>query len=386
MIEMMARSWLPSGSQLWLVLGVAVAVAVLALAAFSLKLGAYWLQAYMSDADVSAASLIVMSLLGVEPRVIVTAKIMGRQAGVAIDRKQGMSTARLQAHYLAGGDVIKVVTAIIAAQRANIALDFDRATAIDLAGRDVLAAVRTSISPRVIYCPSLDHPGASLSAVAKNGVELRVGARVTVRTNLEQLIGGATEETIIARVGQGIVAAIGSAESHMDVLAMPSQISKATMARGLDSNTAFLIVSIDIADIDVGENIGARLQINQADADTRIARATAEVRRAEAIAYEQQMKAKVVESQAALILAEAEVPAALAEAIRAGRLRVKPPHTGQFARHRNPPPPTPETPPGNRPRRPSAEDAKTVIPFSRASEERDPHRPRPNAPPPTEQE
>jgi uncharacterized protein YqfA (UPF0365 family) len=191
----------------------------------------------------------------------------------------------------------------------------------------VLLAVQTSVSPKVISCPRQeDGNRTSLSAVAKNGVELLVAARVTVRTNLEQLIGGATEETIVARVGQGIVSAIGSANSHMDVLEMPSQISKGAMAHGLDSNTAFSIVSIDIADIDVGENIGARLQTDQAHADTRIARAEAEVRRAEAVAQQQQMVAQVRRAQAEFVLAEAKVPAALAEAFRAGRLRGKTMH------------------------------------------------------------
>ena len=286
--------------------------------------GGLWFLAYMSGADVSMTSLIGMSLRQVKPRMIVTAKIMGRQAGLNIDRQQGMSTARLEAHFLAGGDVMQVIRAIIAAHRADIDLDFDRAAAIDLAGRDVLDAVRTSVSPKVIDCPEPQRSGkTTLSAVAKNGIELRIRARVTVRTNLDQLIGGATEETIIARVGQGIITAIGSAGIHMDVLEMPDRISKGVLDRGLDANTAFEIVSIDIADIDVGENIGARLQTDQADADTRMARARAEVRRAEAIARQQEMKAKVTENRAMLVLAEAEIPAAMAVAIRAGRLRAR---------------------------------------------------------------
>ena len=236
--------------------------------------GAIWFQAYMSGADVSLMSLIGMSFRQVKPRLIVTAKIMGRQAGLNIDRQQGMSTARLEAHFLAGGDVMHVLRAIIAAHRAGIDLDFDRAAAVDLAGRDVLDAVRTSVSPKVIDCPEPQRSGkTTLSAVAKNGVELRVRARVTVRTNLDQLIGGATEETIIARVGQGIVTAIGSARTHMEVMEMPDRISKGVLDRGLDANTAFEIVSIDIADIDVGENIGARLQTDQAEADMRMAQA-----------------------------------------------------------------------------------------------------------------
>ena len=332
-METVADVWFPSAGQLLIGLSLmALVAALLVIVAFA-KWGSFWLQAYMSGADVSMKSLIVMSLLKIDHRLIVTAKIMGRQAGLQIDGEGGMSTTRLQAHHLAGGDVMKVVQAIIAAQRAGIDLDFDRGAAIDLAGRDVLLAVQTSVSPRVIHCPSQDGGGRkSLSAVAKNGVELIVGARVTVRTNLDQLIGGATEETIIARVGQGIVTAIGSADSHMDVLEMPSQISKGAMARGLDANTAFSIVSIDIADIDVGENIGARLQKDQADADTRIARARAEVRRAEAVAQEQQMKAKVTESRATLVLAEAEVPAALADAFRAGQLGFRPKQVARGAR------------------------------------------------------
>jgi uncharacterized protein YqfA (UPF0365 family) len=299
---------------------VVVALFALLLVATLVKYGALWFLAYMSGADVSAMSLIGMSLRQVKPSMIVTAKIMGRQAGLNIDRQQGMSTARLEAHFLAGGDVIRVLRAIIAAHRAGIDLDFDRAAAIDLAGRDVLDAVRTSVSPKVIDCPELQCSGKNtLSAVAKNGVELRIRARVTVRTNLDQLIGGATEETIIARVGQGIVTVIGSAQTHMDVLEMPDRISRGVLDRGLDSNTAFEIVSLDIADIDVGDNIGARLQTDQAEADTRTARARAEVRRAEAIASQQEMKAKVTRGRAVLVLAEAEIPAAIALAFRAGQ-------------------------------------------------------------------
>jgi uncharacterized protein YqfA (UPF0365 family) len=329
-MEMMVGVWLPDAGQV--LLGTAVVALLVAslLGVLFAKWGSYWIQAYMSGADVSMASLIVMTFLKIDHRMIVTAKIMVRQAGLPIDRESGMSTARLQAHALAGGDVMNVVKALIAAHRAEINLDFDRASAIDLAGRDVLRAVQTSVSPRVIHCPANDgHGKKTLSAVAKNGVELLVGARVTVRTNLEQLIGGATEETIIARVGQGIITAIGSAQSHMDVLEMPSKISAGAMAHGLDANTAFTIVSIDVADIDVGENIGARLQSDQADADIRIARAMAEIRRAEAIAQEQKMKAKVAENQAAFVRAEAEVPAALADAFRSGQLGKLPPKSGR---------------------------------------------------------
>ena len=252
-----------------------------------------WFQAYMCGADVSLLSLIGMSFRQVHSGTIVTAKIMGTQAGLDIDRQRGMSTARLEAHFLAGGDVVGVLRAIVAAHRADIDLDFDRAAAIDLAGRNVLDAVRTSVSPKVIDCPDPQLGGkTTLSAVARDGVELRIHVRVTVRTNLLQLIGGATEETIIARVGQGIVSAIGSAGTHMDVLRTPDRVSRGVLERGLDGNTAFQIVSIDIADIGVGENIGARLQTDQAKADMRMFQARAEVRRAEAIARQQEMKAK----------------------------------------------------------------------------------------------
>jgi uncharacterized protein YqfA (UPF0365 family) len=298
------------------------------------KLGAYWLQAYMCGADVSLKSLIVMALLKLDIRTIVNAKIMARQADLSIDRLEGITTSRLQAHHLAGGDVTKVVQASIAAKQAGIELDFERAAAIDLAGRDVLLAVQTSISPMIIRCPPMDKSGTNmLSAVAKNGVEVRADARVTVRTQLDQLIGGATEETIIARVGQAIISAIGSSNSHMDVLALPSRISKGAMQNGLDKNTAFAIVSIDIYHLVIGENIGARLQSDQAAADMRIAQAFAEGRRTEAVALTQLMKAKIAEFRAAKILAEAEIPLALAEAFRAGRLSVfpKPKHPLKIA-------------------------------------------------------
>lgn len=283
--------------------------------------GTIWFQAYMSSAEVSLISLVNMGFRQVPPRLIVEAKIMAAQAGLSIDRREGISTSRLEAHYLAGGNVRAVIQAIIAAHRAMIDLDFDRAAAIDLAGRDVVDAVRTSVHPKVIDCPSARSGGTALSAIAKNGVELKVRAMVTVRTNLEQLIGGATEDTIIARVGEGIITSIGSSETHLDVLEHPDRISKAVLQRGLDAHTAFKIVSIDIADIDVGENIGARLQADQAEADTRVARARAEQRRSEAIAAEQEMKAKVAENRSRLVLAEAQVPAAMADAFRSGNLR-----------------------------------------------------------------
>ena len=280
-----------------------------------------WVQAMTSQARVGIFSLIAMRFRQVNPRTIVNAKIMATQAGLDIREPHGITTQRLEAHYLAGGDVQRVINAIVAAQRAGIDLDFDRASAIDLAGRDTMDAVRTSVYPKVIDCPDTHRTGKSfLSAIAKDGVELKVRARVTVRTNLDQLIGGATEETVIARVGESIVSSIGSSNTHGDVLEQPDRISKAVLSRGLDAQTAFEIVSIDIADIEVGENIGARLQVDQAEADTRVARANAERRRAEAIAEEQEMKAEVALNQAKLILAESEVPQAMAAAFRAGKI------------------------------------------------------------------
>ena len=292
---------------------------VLAIIAFTY--GGIWFTAYMSRANVSLLSLIGMSFRRVNANVIVRAKITAVQAGIGPERQTGVTTRRLEAHYLAGGDVPRVITAIIAAHRADIDLDFDRAAAIDLAGRDVLEAVKTSVDPRVIDCPDPKRSHKStLSAIAKNGVELRVRARVTVRTNLEQIIGGATEETIIARVGEGIITSIGSAESHLNVMENPDRISEAVLKRGPDAQTAFEIVSIDIADIDVGQNIGARLQADQAEADTRVARARAEERRAMATAREQEMKAAVAKNRARVVLAEAEVPKAMAAAFREGNL------------------------------------------------------------------
>ncbi len=262
-----------------------------------------------------------MSFRQVNARLIVQAKIMAVQAGLT-DERYGITTRRLEAHYLAGGNVMKVIHALIAANRAQMPLTFDQAAAIDLAGRDVLDAVRTSIYPKVIDCPDPRSGRTMLSAIAKNGVELKVRARVTVRTKMETLIGGATEETVIARVGEGIITAIGSSETHLEVLEHPDRISKAVLERGLDQQTAFQIVSIDIADIVVGQNIGARLQYDQAEADTRVARAKAEERRALAMARSQEMKAQVAYNRAQVILAEAQVPLAMARAIREGRFEV----------------------------------------------------------------
>ncbi len=300
----------------WMAIGgFVIFIFVIVAAVVVLKYGALWFRAYMSNAQVSLLSLVGMSLRQVNAQLIVEAKVMAMQAGIP-----GITTRRLEAHYLAGGSVLAVVRAIIAAQRADLDLDFDKATAIDLAGRDVVDAVQTSVHPKVIDCPDPRAGSMTLSAVAKNGVELKVRARVTVRTNLAQLIGGATEETVIARVGEGIITSIGSSTDHLAVMEAPEIISKAVLARGLDAQTAFQIVSIDIADIDVGENIGARLRADQAEADVRVARADAEKRRAMALAMEQEFRAKVAENRALVVLAEAGVPMAMAQAFREGNL------------------------------------------------------------------
>ena len=280
-----------------------------------------WLQSYASSAGIGLFDLVAMSFKKVSPAVIVRSKIMAVQAGLG--DSTGITKQALEAHYLAGGRVPLVVQALIAANKAKIKeLDWKLATAIDLAGRDVREAVQTSVYPKVIDCPGKNSGRETLDAVAKNGVQLKVRARVTVRTNLNQLIGGAMEETIIARVGEGIVSAIGAAERHTDVLENPDMISKTVLARRLDSNTAFEIVSIDIADIDVGSNIGARLQADQAEADTRVARANAEGRRAMAVAKEQEMIASIEESRAALVEAESAVPKAVAESLTSGQLGI----------------------------------------------------------------
>jgi uncharacterized protein YqfA (UPF0365 family) len=304
----------------WIIIGLLVLLALFVVISF-FAFGALWVQAFAASARVSMLSLIGMYFRQVKAPIIVHAKIMAAQAGLDITSRNGILTQRLEAHYLAGGNVMKVIQAIIAAHRAGIDLDFDRAAAIDLAGRDVQDAVRTSVHPKVIDCPDPRRSGkTTLSAIARDGVELRVRTRVTVRTNLEQLIGGATEDTIIARVGESIISSIGSSESHQTVLENPDMISRTVLRRGLDAQTAFQIVSIDIADIDVGDNIGARLRADQAEADVRVARALAEQRRAEAIATEQENRASVAENRANLVLAEAEVPRAMALAFKQGNL------------------------------------------------------------------
>lgn len=268
-----------------------------------------WISALAAKVKVGIFNLIGMRLRRVVPSKIVLPLIKATKAGL------GLNVNQLEAHYLAGGNVDKVVDALIAAHRANIDLLFERAAAIDLAGRDVLEAVKMSVNPRVIETPSV-------SAVSKNGIELLVKARVTVRANIERLIGGAGEATILARVGEGIVTTVGSAESHKLVLENPDMISRTVLGKGLDAGTAFEILSIDIADVDVGRNIGAQLQTDQAEADKRIAQAKAEERRAMAVAKEQEMKAAVQEMRAKVVEAEAEVPKAMAQALREGKLGV----------------------------------------------------------------
>jgi uncharacterized protein YqfA (UPF0365 family) len=274
----------------------------------------WWIQSWMTGAGIGILDLLGMTFRKVNPEVIVRSKIMAVQAG--IDEGQGVTSKALEAHYLAGGNVPLVIRSLIAAAKAKLDLDFKLAAAIDLAGRNILEAVQTSVNPKVIDCPSRGLGKESLDGVAQNGIQLKVKARVTVRANLRQLIGGATEETIVARVGEGIVSAIGTAKTHSEVLASPDRISKTVLARRLDSQTAFEIVSIDIADIMVGENIGARLQADQAEADMRVARANAEGRRAMAVAEEQEMIAQIEENRSKLVEAEAEVPKAIADAFR----------------------------------------------------------------------
>jgi len=285
-----------------------VAIILVILFLYFVPLG-LWITALFSGVKVSIPTLIGMRLRKVSPPQIVRPLISASKAGVQLD------TSQLEAHYLAGGHVGRVVTALISADRANIDLPWMRAAAIDLAGRDVLEAVQVSVNPKVIETPRV-------AAVARNGIQLVAIARVTVRANIERLVGGAGEETILARVGEGTVSAIGSANNHSEVLENPDQISKLVLQKGLDSGTAYEILSIDIADVDVGRNVGAELQSDQAEADMRIARAKAEERRAMAVAQEQEMSARVQEMRAKVVEAEAQVPLAMAEAFRSGNLGV----------------------------------------------------------------
>ncbi len=289
-------------------------VFIILMAVFA-RYASLWIQCKMTRAGVGMISLIKMSLQKVNPTVIVRSKIMAVQAQLP-----PISTGALGAHYLARGNVPRVIQALIAAHRAKIELDWETAQAIDLAGRNVLEAVQTSVYPKVIDCPDVKKGATTLDAVAGDGIQLRARARVTVRTNLRQLIGGATEDTIIARVGQGIVSAIGSTDSYKVVLENPDMISRTVLDMGLEAQTAFAIVSIDIADIDVAENVGARLQADQAEADTRVAQAKAEQKRAEYAAREQEMIAKVQQNRAEVVLAEAEVPKAISDAFQSGQL------------------------------------------------------------------
>jgi len=276
-----------------------------------------YIRALASKAHVSLWNLVGMRLRRVPPNLVVEALIRLKKAGLT-----EISTDNVEAHFLAGGDVLNVVNALIAADKAGINLTFERAAAIDLAGRDVFDAVRVSVNPRVIDCPNPAKGRSTIDAVAKDGIQVKAKARVTVRANLERLVGGATEETIIARVGEGIVTTIGSANSYKEVLENPDLISRRVLDKGLDSGTAFEILSIDIADVDIGDNIGARLQADQAEADKRVAQAKAEVRRAAAVAVEQEMRAKVQEMQAKVVAAQAEVPLAMAGALRDGNIGV----------------------------------------------------------------
>ncbi len=295
---------------------VVIAVGALLLLVVFLKFFGPWFRALLSGAPVKMNRLIGMWIRRIRIKEIVDSRIMLVKGGLEI------SSDQLETHYLAGGDVVRVSKALIAANKANIELPFERAAAIDLAGRDVLDAVKTSVNPKVIDCPNPDTGKLTIDAVAKDGIQLKAKARVTVRANIDRLIGGATEETIIARVGEGIVTTIGSADTYKDVLENPDNISKTVLEKGLDAGTAFEILSIDIADVDVGSNIGAKLQADQAEADMRRFQAVAEQRRAAAKAREQEMVAEVQENRAKVVLAEAEIPKAIAESFRSGNMGV----------------------------------------------------------------
>ncbi len=295
-----------------IVVGLIVLLLVAVLANFMML----WLQAATSGARVTFFSLIGMKIRKVDPRTIVLTRIQSVKAGLDV------STNQLETHYLSGGHVRNVINALIAANRARIELPWNTACAIDLAGRDILDAVNTSVNPKVIDCPNPQMGRPTIDAVAQDGIQLKARARVTVRANIARLIGGATEETIIARVGEGIVTTIGSSTSHKAVLENPDNISKTVLDKGLDAGTAFEILSIDIADIDVGENIGAKLQADQAEADKRRFQAEAEKRRAMAVAQEQEFQAEVQKNRALVVLAEAEVPKAMADSFRSGNLGI----------------------------------------------------------------
>jgi uncharacterized protein YqfA (UPF0365 family) len=304
-------------TEFWHIAGLLIGLLVLIIfMAVMFQFFGLYIRAFFSGAHVSFRELIGMRLRKVDANTIVISRISAMRAGLAV------SQAEMESHMLAGGDVDRVIRAMIAANKANIDLSWKTATAIDLAGRDILDAVQTSVNPKVIDVPNPALGRMTIDAVSKDGIQLKVKARVTVRTNIKSLVGGATEETIIARVGEGIVTAIGSAIDYKDVLENPDHISKAVLAKGLDANTAFEILSIDIADIDVGDNVGAKLQADQAESDKRRFQAEAEKRRAMAIAHEQENIAKQAENRAVVVLAEAEIPKAMAEAFRSGNLGV----------------------------------------------------------------
>ena len=305
------------GWGIWTIVAIVAGVIILVILFIIAQFFRLWLQAYMSNAGVTMFDLIGMRLRKVDAGTIVLAKIQLVKAAI-----HDIATGDLESHYLAGGRVYNVSRAMIAANRANIDLDWKKGCAIDLAGRDIVDAVNTSVNPKVIDAPNPELGKMTIDAVAKDGIQLKAKARVTVRTNIRQLIGGATEETVVARVGEGIVSAIGSAETHKEVLENPDRISKAVLTRGLDSGTSFEILSIDIADVDVGVNIGAKLQADQAEADMRRFQAEAEKRRAMAVALAQENRATIEENRAKVVLAEAEVPKAMAEAFRSGNLGI----------------------------------------------------------------
>jgi len=305
---------LPGSSGWWIIGGVG-AVILLAFLFIIAQFMRLWLQAFMSNAGVRMSDLIGMYLRKVEMTTVVFAKIQLVKSGI-----HDITVNDLESHYLAGGRLGNVTRAMIAANRAVLDLEWNKACAIDLAGRDITDAVSTSVNPKVIDVPDPVRGRTSIDAVAMDGIQIKAKARVTVRTNIRQLIGGATEQTIIARVGEGIVSAIGSSQTYKAVLENPNRISKAVLGKGLDSGTAYEILSIDIADLDVGDNIGAKLQVDQAEADTRRFQAEAEQRRAMAIAQAAENRAKVEENRAKVVLAEAEVPKAMAAAFRSGNL------------------------------------------------------------------
>ena len=299
-----------------LIVYIVIGIAILVFLAIFIKFFGLWFRALLSGAPVGMHRLIGMWIRRVKSTLIVDSNIMLKKSGIPVD------SDLLETHFLAGGDVLRVSKALIAASKAKIPLAFEQAAAIDLAGRDVLDAVKTSVNPKVIDCPNPATGRTTIDAVAADGIQLRARARVTVRANIERLVGGATEDTIIARVGEGIVTTIGSAKTYKEVLENPDNISRRVLEKGLDAGTAFEILSIDIADVDVGENVGAKLQADQAEADKRRFQAVAEQRRAAAIAVEQEMAAKVKENQAKVVLAEAEIPKAIAEAFRSGNLGI----------------------------------------------------------------